>query len=243
MASASTPSLMSKMGQLLKKSGPSRGQLLATPDAPKLVIPLGRQWTSNELRVQQDESNLRLDRLITSRYDISKSLLQKLLRKQMVRLERPDYASAPGVTADEQQIVRIPASGSVRVQAGDVISMSRVFLRDRRKPPMIRLEDMGPEKQAELHSLVLYKDDALIVLNKPSGLSVHGGPGVDEHLERFLEAFKFGEQEAPRLVHRLDRDTSGVMLLARTRQAASSLAARFQEASLSQSVEKTVCLT
>ena len=74
---------------------------------------------------------------------------------------------------------------------------------------------------------VLYKDDDVIVLDKPAGLAVQGGTGTKRHLDAMLDALRFGA-DRPRLVHRLDRDTSGVLLLARTANAAAKLTAAFR---------------
>ncbi len=82
--------------------------------------------------------------------------------------------------------------------------------------------------------MVLYRDEQLIVLNKPHGLPVQGGPGITRHLDGMLDGLRFGA-ERPRLVHRLDRDTSGVLVLARTPGSAAKLAAAFR----GRDVEKT----
>ncbi|MGE4281183.1 MAG: RluA family pseudouridine synthase [Magnetospirillum sp.] len=71
---------------------------------------------------------------------------------------------------------------------------------------------MSPE---EIEARVLYKDQDVIVLDKPAGLAVHAGPNSPDHLELYLDALKYGWSQAPRLAHRLDRDTSGCLLLGR----------------------------
>ena len=76
--------------------------------------------------------------------------------------------------------------------------------------------------------MVLYKDDYLIALNKPPGLAVQGGTKTSRHIDGMLDALRFGSDERPRLVHRLDRDTSGVMIVARTAASAGRLAKAFQ---------------
>ena len=74
-----------------------------------------------------------------------------------------------------------------------------------------------PERDAAaLERLVLHRDRSVIVLDKPQGLAVQGGPGIAKHLDGMLDALHFAAEERPRLVHRLDRDTSGVLVLART---------------------------
>ncbi|MEO0821745.1 MAG: RluA family pseudouridine synthase, partial [Pseudomonadota bacterium] len=85
-----------------------------------------------------------------------------------------------------------------------------------------------------LRAAVLYRDDHVIALNKPPGLAVQGGTGQRIHLAGALAALRFGRDDDPRLVHRLDRDTSGVLLLARTGAAAVTLARAFR----SRAVEK-----
>ena len=87
----------------------------------------------------------------------------------------------------------------------------------------------GPKNDAEfLRSILLYEDDDVYVFNKPAGLAVQGGSGLTRHLDAMLEALRDRKGQKPRLVHRLDRDTSGVLLVAKTRLAASKLAAAFR---------------
>lgn len=101
-------------------------------------------------------------------------------------------------------------------------------------PPPVPASD--PALRRELDDMVLYRDDQLIVLDKPHGLAVQGGPGIKRHLDGMLDGFrepqgdKSGDKLGPRpkLVHRLDRDTSGVLVLARTPGVAAKLAAAFR---------------
>jgi 23S rRNA pseudouridine955/2504/2580 synthase len=79
-----------------------------------------------------------------------------------------------------------------------------------------------------IQSCVIYRDDHVLALNKPHGLPVQGGSGQSRHVDSLSEALRFGYDENPRLVHRLDKDTSGVLLLARTREAAKGLTAAFR---------------
>lgn len=81
---------------------------------------------------------------------------------------------------------------------------------------------------ADLPGLVLHLDANLLVLNKPAGLAVHGGPKTPIHLEGMLDALRFNITQPPRLVHRLDRDTSGCLILARNDRAVSRLGRLFQ---------------
>ncbi len=79
-----------------------------------------------------------------------------------------------------------------------------------------------------LRAMVLYEDDQVFVFNKPAGLAVQGGSGLSNHVDAMLEAFRDRKGQKPRLVHRLDRETSGVLVVARTRLAASRLAGSFR---------------
>ena len=75
----------------------------------------------------------------------------------------------------------------------------------------------------DLQARVLYRDGSILVIDKPAGLAVHPGPSTPESLERYLPALRFGIRDVPRLVHRLDRDTSGCLALARHARGASKL--------------------
>ncbi len=77
--------------------------------------------------------------------------------------------------------------------------------------------------------MVIHRDDHVIVLNKPPGLAVQGGSGTEKHVDGMLDALRFGYEDRPRLVHRLDKDTSGLLLIARTGQAAKRLAESFRD--------------
>ena len=96
-----------------------------------------------------------------------------------------------------------------------------------RTPPKQKAIDrpiiLTPDEVALVRSLVLYEDDQVIALNKPAGLSSQGGRIATHTLDELLWAFARSSGNRPRLVHRLDRDTSGVLLTARTKPAAGFL--------------------
>jgi 23S rRNA pseudouridine955/2504/2580 synthase len=127
----------------------------------------------------------------------------------------------------------------VRVDGGRVKSDARVQVGQTvRIPPLDVDKKTGPIASKDLkHSsdyellqrMVLHEDDKVIVLNKPPGLAVQGGSGVTRHIDQMLDAWISPKGEKPRLVHRLDRDTSGVLVIARTRGAAQKLTAAFRE--------------
>jgi RluA family pseudouridine synthase len=84
----------------------------------------------------------------------------------------------------------------------------------------------------ELQARVLFRDGSILVIDKPAGLAVHAGPSTAESLERYLPALRLGIREVPRLVHRLDRDTSGCLVLARHARGASKLGRLFSSAAV-----------
>ena len=102
----------------------------------------------------------------------------------------------------------------------------------RRSPTTRRRRPTEPEVSeadaAMIRACVIWRDDDVIALNKPPGLAVQGGSGQRRHVDGLAEALRFGRPDKPRLVHRLDRDTSGVLLLARSARAAAGLARAFQ---------------
>jgi tRNA pseudouridine32 synthase/23S rRNA pseudouridine746 synthase len=86
---------------------------------------------------------------------------------------------------------------------------------------------LGQEERDFIRDLVFYEDDALIAFNKPSGLAVQGGSGITRDVDRLLAAFTTRKGRKPKLVHRLDRETSGLLIVAKTSPAAAHLSAQF----------------
>lgn len=83
--------------------------------------------------------------------------------------------------------------------------------------------------QAELEDMVIYKDDDVIALNKLEGLAVHGGPKLSLDLSQCLHYLQYDYPEPPQLAHRLDKMTSGVLLLTRHKEAAKWMAQLFKQ--------------
>jgi 23S rRNA pseudouridine955/2504/2580 synthase len=162
--------------------------------------------------VGDDEADTRLDRFLRRRYPaLTQGALQKMCRTGQVRVD--------GHRVD----------ASARLQTGQAVRVPPMPAAPEKAPIVIT-----PGEHREMERLVLYRDDQVIVLNKPPGLATQGGPGITRHLDGMLDVLR-GDGDRPRLVHRLDRDTSGVILLARTAAVAARLAALFR----SREVEKT----
>ena len=160
------------------------------------------------LHIGPDEGDQRLDRWMKRRFPhLQQGGIEKMCRK-----------------------------GEIRVDGGRVKSNTRVEVGQKvRIPPLPdadqvdgRPRDMKKADIELIQGCVIYKDDHVIALNKPAGLPTQGGSKQTRHVDGFAEALKFGYDEKPRLVHRLDKDTSGVLILARTRMAAKSLTEAFR---------------
>jgi len=165
---------------------------------------------AQQVRVDSEEDGMRLDRWFKLHYpQLTHAYLNKLLRTGQVRLDGG----------------RVKANA--RLKGGQEIRVPP-FSYDTRPADAPRSEKSASAgDRALLNSLIIYSDDDLMILNKPSGLAVQGGPKTPHHIDGILEgmALEFGER--PRLVHRLDRDTSGVLVIARRRSIASSLGRLF----------------
>jgi len=167
--------------------------------------------STDTVTVSGEDTSVRLDRWFKRHYPaLGHGHLEKLLRTGRIRVDgrraRSSDRVAPG------QTIRLPPLDQMAAPAAQAAS-----------------QQVLPGDEAMLRDAVLHRDDALILLNKPPGLAVQGGSGTERHLDGLLDALRFGSDERPRLVHRLDKETSGVLVLARTAAAAAFLARAFRE--------------
>lgn len=163
-----------------------------------------------QIKVEDGETGMRLDRWFKSHYPgLGFGHLQKLLRSGQIRVDggraKADTRIEPG------QMIRIPPLG-VDQKGGPLTAKT------------MRNQDDGDV----LAQMLIHEDPKVFVFNKPAGLAVQGGSGINRHVDDMLEAWRNKKGEKPRLVHRLDRDTSGVLVVARTRLAAMKLAESFR---------------
>ena len=161
--------------------------------------------------VSGDEDGMRLDRFFEARFPgLSFSHIQRIIRKGEVRVN--------GKRAEPKD----------RIQKGQAIRVPPLKI----EPPKPRDDASGDTKdRAFLKSIILHEDDDVMVLNKPMGLSVQGGSGTYRHIDGMLGSMSSKDGQRPRLVHRLDKDTSGCLLVAKTRFAAAALAKNFRSRS------------
>lgn len=160
------------------------------------------------LTVGPDEAQQRLDRWFRKRFShVTQGLVEKLCRRGEIRVDGGRVKSATRIAPG--QVVRVPPLPEAPAPAPKPAGPSRA-------------------EAESLRSAVIWRDDHMIVLNKPPGLPVQGGTGQSRHIAGMLGALCFGREDEPRLVHRLDKDTSGLLVLARTGAAAVALARAFR---------------
>ena len=162
--------------------------------------------------VTADETGMRVDRFLEARFPgLSFSHIQRIIRKGELRVN--------GKRAQPKD----------RLQTGQAVRIPPLRL-DAPKPASPRNE-ANDKTRAFLASITLHEDDDVLVLNKPMGLAVQGGSGTTRHLDGMLDVLRDAQGQRPRLVHRLDKDTAGCILVAKTRFAATALAKTFRSRS------------
>ena len=161
------------------------------------------------LIVAPDEADVRLDRWFRRRFPaLGHGRLEKLLRTGQIRLD--GKRAKAGTRVGAGQTIRVPPLDGAPADAAP-------------KHPPVPDADL-----AALREAVLFMDERVIAFDKAAGLAVQGGTGQGRHLDAMLDALRFDAAARPKLVHRLDKDTSGVLLLARDDRAARALAAVFR---------------
>jgi 23S rRNA pseudouridine955/2504/2580 synthase len=162
--------------------------------------------------VTADEANMRVDRFLEARFPgLSFSHIQRIVRKGELRVNGKRADSKDRL--EEGQSVRIPPLKL------DVPKAAASF------------SEAAKKTHDALKDMILFEDDDVMVLNKPAGLAVQGGSGITRHVDQMLETMRDAKGQRPRLVHRLDRETSGCLLVAKTRFAATALTGSFRHRS------------
>jgi 23S rRNA pseudouridine955/2504/2580 synthase len=167
----------------------------------------GRSFT-----VTDEDDGIRLDRWFKRHMpDASFNIVSRWARTGQLRID--GGRAAPGDRITSGQTIRIPPAETVAPPKS---------AKPRRERPAL-----SPEETEFAQSLVIHRDAAAIVLNKPPGLATQGGTKTEKHLDGLLDALTFEAEGRPKLVHRLDKDTSGVLLVARSARAAAHFAKTF----------------
>lgn len=164
--------------------------------------------TVDTITIAAEDGTLRLDRWFRRHYpQLGHGRLEKLLRTGQVRVD--GKRAKAGDRVEPGQAIRVPPIGEAPAPT---------------EPRLPR-----PRDEAALRDCVIYRDDWAIVIDKPPGLAVQGGTNTERHVDQLLDGLRFDSAERPRLVHRLDKDTSGVLLIARTAAAATHFTRAFRD--------------
>ncbi len=164
------------------------------------------------LSVVADEAGMRLDRFLSNRFPtLALTHIQRIVRKGEVRVS--GHRAKPSDRLEAGWGIRVPPL-RLDVPAEETRALAE-----------------GAEDAAFIRSLALFEDDDMMVLNKPYGLAVQGGSGTFRHVDGLLESLRSRDGQKPRLVHRLDKDTAGCLVIAKTRFAAAALAKSFRSRS------------
>jgi 23S rRNA pseudouridine955/2504/2580 synthase len=161
------------------------------------------------LVVEPDEADMRVDRFLVARFpQLAFTHIQRIVRKGELRID--------GKRAQPNE----------RLVAGQKVRVPPLKLDQPR--PVSRSSAKDQDDREFLKSITLYEDKDVLIINKPMGLAVQGGSGTKRHVDGLLESLQDEEWQKPRLVHRLDKDTAGCLVIAKTRFAASTMAKSFR---------------
>ena len=154
------------------------------------------------VKIKPEDDGIRLNRWFLKEYpSLTLGRLQKLLRTKQIKVDGKKAEANTRLSAG-QELRLPPLDNEKAVKNTDIVSKADTDF---------------------IQSMVIFKDDNIIVLNKPSGLAVQGGTNTARHIDGMLDALKFENSERPKLVHRIDKDTSGILVLARNRRYAELL--------------------
>jgi 23S rRNA pseudouridine955/2504/2580 synthase len=175
----------------------------------------GKSAGVQSIPVRAAEEGMRLDRWFKERFPaLAFGHLQKLCRTGQIRVDGARAKTATRLSAG--MTVRVPPLKDESDGEGGVAK------------PAVRRPEVDDRDARELKAMTLQEDRDVLVLNKPFGLAVQGGSGMTRHLDGMLAALRDRDGQKPRLVHRIDKDTAGVLVVAKTRLAASELARAFR---------------
>ncbi|HBU33818.1 MAG TPA: RluA family pseudouridine synthase, partial [Hyphomonas sp.] len=163
--------------------------------------------------VSDKESGTRLDRWVKRRVPVTQGQIEKMLRTGQIRVDGSR------------------AKANTRLETGQQVRLP-IMDADATRPAQKKAERVSEEDRQFIRDLILYEDNEMIAINKPAGIAVQGGSGQGRHIDGMLAALGDGEHR-PVLVHRLDKDTSGVLLLAKYPKAAAQLSEKFRSRDMS----------
>lgn len=190
----------------MTKTPPPKTAKPAKAAKPVPILEDVRQFT-----VKPDDDGIRLDRWFKRHMpDASFNIVSRWARTGQLRVD--GKRAAPGDRIEQGQVIRVPPLDPAEA--------------DKAKPVRVR-KPLTPDEEEFAQSLVIHRDAAAIVINKPPGLATQGGTKTERHVDGLLDALEFEAEGRPKLVHRLDKDTSGALLIARNARAAAFFAKSF----------------
>jgi len=161
------------------------------------------------IEIKADEADQRIDRWLRRTFPVLKQgLIEKMLRKGDIRVDG------------------VKVKSSFRIEAGQTVSIPPLPEEDVEHETTVQKpsQKVTAQDRKDVEQWIIYQDNEILVLNKPAGLAVQGGSKQKRHLESLLVAF-----DSPKLVHRLDKDTSGVLVMAKNHVTARKLTEQFRE--------------
>jgi 23S rRNA pseudouridine955/2504/2580 synthase len=189
----------------------------AAPEAPRQPTRAQARAAAQEtlatgvqtLTVEPDEAEMRVDRFLVARFpQLAFTHIQRIVRKGELRVD--GKRAQPNDRLEAGQKVRIPP-----------LKLDQ--------PKLVARSTAREQSDRDfLKSITLYEDKDVLIINKPMGLAVQGGSGTTRHVDGLLESLQDEDGQRPRLVHRLDKDTAGCLVIAKTRFAASTMAKSFR---------------
>ncbi|ABE40355.1 ribosomal large subunit pseudouridine synthase C [Rhodopseudomonas palustris BisB5] len=195
-------------------SRPPRAQRPEPAPEPEKIVPEPALLPTKveTVVVTADENNMRVDRFLEARFPgLSFSHIQRIVRKGELRVN--------GKRADSKD----------RLEEGQSVRIPPLKLDTPKLPG--HLSEAEQKTLQALKEMTLYEDADVLVLNKPLGLAVQGGSGTTRHIDLMLEVMRDSKGQKPRLVHRIDKETAGCLLVAKTRFAATALTGSFRSRS------------
>ncbi len=157
--------------------------------------------------VDEKDDDIRLDRWFGRHYpDLKHGMLERLIKNKNIKLNKAK------------------TTAGTHVHTGDEIRIPPLEAAPKDNTPL----NLSKKDVQMMQRLVIYKDKEMLILNKPAGLAVQGGTKTTRHIDGLLDALRFESDEKPHLVHRLDKETSGVLVLARSANIAAKLTASFK---------------
>ena len=163
------------------------------------------------LPVRETDGEVRLDRFLRRKFTtLTQGRIEQLIRKGQIRIDG----------------VRAKKAGDRLSPGAEVSAPQEIVIPEKKDDGVVRVR-LSPEDERWLRDMVIHEDEDVIVLNKPPGIAVQGGTGMTKHLDKMMEIFAMDEHGKPKLCHRLDKDTSGVLIFGRNPAATAKLSKAF----------------